>query len=230
MRRHAAHDQDEIGAITLPGTAAIMRNLVAMALLGLAAIAPAQARDAATVGNAELKVPIDQKVAQLQIGAPVLGEPVAPAAAPKKKPRKKKAEPKPEPAAIAPAPAPAQPAAPTEPLSTEVTSVAVTRDVKAGYEVTIGAWLTVSKECKVGETPKIEFVTQPTNGALRTKPAALNIRSIPGAPKNCVGVSPRGIGVAYRPKARFVGQDTAFFKVLYPGGQTREVTATIMVK
>lgn len=117
------------------------------------------------------------------------------------------------------------------PAPTSVTSVEVKRTIKAGREAFIGSWLSVGPDCKVGETPKIEVISKPENGELRTRPAALNIRDAPGAPRRgCVGVSPRAIAVAYRPKWRFKGEDKAQFRVTFPDGRVREVSAIIEVQ
>lgn len=121
--------------------------------------------------------------------------------------------------------------APVPPPAENVTHVEVKRSIRAGFEAFLGSYLTVDRNCQVGDPPKVEFTGKPANGEMRTRPAALNIRDAPGAPRRgCVGISPRAIGVYYRPKYRFKGEDAMTFRVLFADGRIREVSATVEVR
>lgn len=125
----------------------------------------------------------------------------------------------------APAPA-AQPVA-----APKVTHVDVERKGRIGHDVFLGTYLALDKECKVGATPRIEFVTNPVGGKMRTRNNAINLRDVPGAPrKNCIGISPNGLAVMYRGERRFKGEEKIVFKVIYPNGDVREVNAKVVVE
>lgn len=129
------------------------------------------------------------------------------------------------PGALAPATTPAAPVAP------KIIKAEVERKGRVGREVILGTYLTLSKECKVGATPKIEYPAPPKSGKMATRTSAINLRHVPGAPRgNCIGTSPNGILVAYRPERRFSGEETIVFKVVYPDGDAREVTAKVVVQ
>jgi len=54
---------------------------------------------------------------------------------------------------------------------------------------------------------------------------------VPGAPKtNCIGTSPYGVGVFYRAERRFKGEDTFVYRVVYPTGDVREVSAKVVIQ
>lgn len=125
--------------------------------------------------------------------------------------------------------APTTPAAASEPPKTVKTEVE--RKGRAGLEVFIGTYLTLSKECKVGVNPKLEIPEQPKHGKLHTRPNAINLRAVPGAPRtNCIGTSPYGLGVFYRSERRFKGEDVFTFRLVYPTGDIREVTTKVVVQ
>lgn len=129
------------------------------------------------------------------------------------------------PGALTPA---ATPAAPVEP---KIVKAEVERKGRIGREVILGTYLTLTKECKVGATPKIEYPSPPQHGKMVTRTSAINLRQVPGAPRgNCIGTSPNGILVAYRPERRFSGEDVIVFKVVYPNGDAREVTAKVVIQ
>ena len=103
------------------------------------------------------------------------------------------------------------------------------RSGRTGADIVLGADLSVEKGCKVGGPPKIEVTEKPAHGQIITRPQGVNIRTAPGAPKNCIGLSPNGVAVIYRSARRFKGEDTATFQVTLPDG-VREVKAAITVK
>lgn len=107
----------------------------------------------------------------------------------------------------------------------------VERKGKIGREIFISTYLTLSKDCKVGPNPRLETPEPPKNGKLYTRPNAINLRAVPGAPRtNCIGTSPYGLGVFYRPERRFKGEETFLFKIIYPEGDIREVSAKVIVE
>jgi hypothetical protein len=111
------------------------------------------------------------------------------------------------------------------------TTAEVKKTVKTGRDLFIGSYITIDKTCKVGKQPQIQFVTQPTNGAVRKRRDGFNLSHAPGVPRNkCLGVSPEGIAVMYVSKPRFKGDDTFGYKVLFPDGRTRTVSATVTVQ
>lgn len=131
--------------------------------------------------------------------------------------------------------APGAPPAATE--STEpkheptVVNTEAERKGRIGRDVIFGTYLTLSRDCKVGASPKIEFPVQPANGKVGTRTSAINLRAVPGAPRrNCIGTSPNGVLVYFRPERRFKGQDSFTYKVIYPNGDTREVAAKAIVE
>lgn len=127
--------------------------------------------------------------------------------------------------------APAPGAAPATLAEPKIVKAEVERKGRVGREVILGTYLTLSKECKVGATPKIEYPAPPKSGKMVTRTSAINLRHVPGAPRgNCIGTSPNGILVAYRPDRRFSGEETIVFKVVYPDGDAREVTAKIVIQ
>lgn len=117
------------------------------------------------------------------------------------------------------------------PVIADVSSVTVTKTAKADRDVFIGAYLTIDKTCKIGATPTIEFTQQPANGKIRTRRDAINLQHAPGVPRGkCLGVSPAGIAVIYRSKARMKGDDTFTYKAIHPDGRVREVSGTVTVQ
>jgi hypothetical protein len=128
---------------------------------------------------------------------------------------------------------PASTGQPATPPSGEVKIVKseVERKGRTGFDTFLSTYLTLSKECKVGANPKIEVMTQPKNGKITMRPNAINLRAVPGAPKtNCIGTSPYGVGVFYRAERRFKGEDTFVYRVVYPTGDIREVSAKVVIQ
>lgn len=113
----------------------------------------------------------------------------------------------------------------------KIVKTEVERKGRIGREIFISTYLTLSKECKVGPNPRLETTEAPKNGKLYTRPNAINLRAVPGAPRtNCIGTSPYGLGVFYRPERRFKGEETFQFKIVYPEGDIREVSAKVIVE
>lgn len=107
----------------------------------------------------------------------------------------------------------------------------VERKGRIGFDTFLSTYLTLSKECKVGANPKVEVTTPPKNGKINIRPNAINLRAVPGAPKtNCIGTSPYGVGVFYRAERRFKGEDTFVYRVVYPTGDVREVSAKVVIQ
>lgn len=107
----------------------------------------------------------------------------------------------------------------------------VERKGRIGFDTFLSTYLTLSKECKVGANPKVEVTTPPKNGKINIRPNAINLRAVPGAPKtNCIGTSPYGVGVFYRAERRFKGEDTFVYRVVYPTGDIREVSAKVVIQ
>ena len=128
----------------------------------------------------------------------------------------------------APATAATAPVAATE---AKVVKSEVERKGRTGIDTFLATYLTLSKECKVGANPKVEITTQPKSGKINTRANAINLRAVPGAPKgNCIGTSPNGIGVFYRAERRFKGEDAFTYRMIYPMGDIREVSAKVMVQ
>lgn len=141
------------------------------------------------------------------------------------------------PAAVAQSVAPqvpgAQPpvATPAAAGEAKIVKSEVERKGRTGVDTFLATYLTLSKECKVGVNPKIEVTTQPKNGKINTRTNAINLRAVPGAPKtNCIGTSPNGIGVFYRAERRFKGEDTFVYRIVYPTGDIREVSAKVVIQ
>lgn len=113
----------------------------------------------------------------------------------------------------------------------KIVKTEVERKGKIGREVFISTYLTLSKDCKVGVNPKLDIAAQPKNGKVYTRANAINLRAVPGAVRtNCIGTSPSGLGVFYRPERRFKGEETFTFKIVYPEGDIREVAAKIVIE
>lgn len=136
---------------------------------------------------------------------------------------------------IAPVPRPpeaatqAQNAAPArQPV---VTQTEVTRKGRPGMDVFLGIYLTLDRDCKVGETPKVSFAQEPKGGKMRTRPHPINLRDVPGAPRRtCIGTSPNGLAVLYRADRRFRGEEKIGFRITYPNGDARDVSATVQIE
>ena len=138
------------------------------------------------------------------------------------------------PGARPPVAAPAAPVAgaATAPAHVPVITKAETeRKGRADRDVFLGVYLTLDRECKVGEAPKIEFTVPPRNGKMRTRTYAINLRDVPGAPRrNCIGISPSGVAVVYRANRRFSGEEQVSFAVIYPNGDRREISAKVLIQ
>ncbi len=107
----------------------------------------------------------------------------------------------------------------------------VERKGRIGFETFLATYLTLSKECKVGANPRLDITTPPKNGKLATRPNAINLRAVPGAPRgNCIGTSPFGLGVFYRADRRFKGEDSFVYRIVYPNGDAREVSAKVVIQ
>jgi len=95
----------------------------------------------------------------------------------------------------------------------------------------LGIYLTLDRDCKIGEAPKVTYALEPKNGKMRTRPHPINLRDVPGAPRRtCIGTSPNGLAVLYRSDRRFKGEEKIQFTLTYPNGDTREVSATVTVE
>lgn len=131
-----------------------------------------------------------------------------------------------------PAPAAGAPAAPAVAAHVPVTTpVEVARKGRPNSDIFLGVYLTLDRDCKVGATPKVEFSGDPKSGKLRTRPHPINLRDVPGAPRRtCIGTSPNGQAVIYRPDRRFRGEDKIEFRVVYPNGDIRAISATVTVE
>jgi hypothetical protein len=123
----------------------------------------------------------------------------------------------------------ATPAAPA--AEPKIIKAETERKGRSGLEIFLGTYLTLDRECKVGPTPKIEYVTPPQHGKMTTRSFPINLRAVPGAPRgNCIGTSPSGLAVIYRSERRYKGEDLIVFNVVYPNGDRREVTAKVIVQ
>ena len=77
------------------------------------------------------------------------------------------------------------------------------------------------------------LVTEQEAMQSRAAPAMPEAKAVPvpGAPRtNCIGTSPSGLGVFFRPERRFAGTETFSFKIIYPDGDIREVAAKIVIE
>jgi hypothetical protein len=129
------------------------------------------------------------------------------------------------------APASATPTATAPASAPNVVRTETERKGRSGLEIFLGTYLTLNRECKVGPTPKIEYPEPPKNGKMTTRAFPINLRAVPGAPRgNCIGTSPNGLAVIYRSERRFRGEDRIVFRVVYPTGDVREVTARVIVQ
>lgn len=118
--------------------------------------------------------------------------------------------------------------APSEP---KVTSTQIERKGRTGFDITLGTYLTLDKECKIGPLPRLEITGEPKGGKIRQHPGAINLREVPGAPRrNCIGTSPNGMVIVYRAERRFKGEETIAFRLHYPNGDIREVNARVLVQ
>lgn len=125
----------------------------------------------------------------------------------------------------------AAPAAAEEKTAPESTKTEVERTGRMGRDVIFATYLTLSKDCKVGASPRVEFPVPPKNGKAGTRTSAINLRAVPGAPrKNCIGTSPNGVLVFFRPDRRFKGEEVFTYRVVYPDGSAREVVAKAIVQ
>jgi hypothetical protein len=140
---------------------------------------------------------------------------------------------------ITPVPRPQQSTTPGAPTATAtatprqpvVTKTEVARKGKSNNDVFLGIYLTLDRECKVGEAPKVTYALEPKHGKMRTRPHPINLRDVPGAPRRtCIGTSPNGLAVLYRADRRFKGEDKVEFRLTYPNGDIREVSATVTIE
>ena len=121
--------------------------------------------------------------------------------------------------------------APVAAAEAKIVKSEVERKGRTGIDTFLATYLTLSKECKVGVNPKVEITTQPKSGKINTRANAINLRAVPGAPRNnCIGTSPYGLGVFYRPDRRFKGEDSFVYRVVYPTGDIREVSAKVVIQ
>lgn len=112
-----------------------------------------------------------------------------------------------------------------------VTKTEVTRKGRPNNDIFLGTYLTLDRECKIGEAPKVTYSVEPKNGKMRTRPHPINLRDVPGAPRRtCIGTSPNGLAVLYRADRRFKGEEKIEFRLTYPNGDMREVSATVTVE
>jgi hypothetical protein len=119
-------------------------------------------------------------------------------------------------------------AVPRQPVATQTE---VSRKGKPNSDVFLGIYLSLDRECKIGEAPKVTYSVEPKFGKMRTRPHPVNLRDVPGAPRRtCIGTSPNGLAVLYRADRRFKGEEKINFRLTYPNGDTRDVSATVMVE
>lgn len=129
-----------------------------------------------------------------------------------------------------PAPGAATQAAVT-PRQPVATKTEVARKGRPNSDVFLGIYLTLDRECKIGDAPKVTYAVEPKNGKMRTRPHPINLRDVPGAPRRtCIGTSPNGLAVLYRADRRFKGEEKIQFTLTYPNGDTREVSANVTIE
>ncbi|CAN1492333.1 hypothetical protein MCEMSEM23_00229 [Rhabdaerophilaceae bacterium] len=112
-----------------------------------------------------------------------------------------------------------------------VTKSEATRKGRTEQDVFLGVYLSLDRECKIGDAPKFEFTLNPLKGKIRTRSHPINLRDVPGAPRRtCIGTSPSGQAVIYRSDRRFKGEETVGFRVIYPNGDVREVSVALTIE
>jgi len=137
--------------------------------------------------------------------------------------------------AIITVPPPAAPAqatpAPTANPDAKTTTTATERKGKTASDIFLGVYLSLDKDCKIGPPPKLDFPKPAQNGKVFTRNFPINLRDVPGAPRRtCIGTSPSGMAVIYRSAPKFKGEDSIIFKLTYPNGDMREVSAKVIVQ
>ena len=116
-------------------------------------------------------------------------------------------------------------------VAPKVTTTEAERKGRMNSDVFLGVYLSLDKECKVGAQPRLEVMTQPVGGKIRTRNYPINLRDVPGAPRRtCIGTSPNGLAIMYRSEKKFKGDDLARFKLIYPNGDIRDVSVKVVIQ
>jgi hypothetical protein len=114
---------------------------------------------------------------------------------------------------------------------TKTTTTSTERKGKTASDIFLGVYLSLDKDCKIGASPKLDFPKPAQNGKVFTRNFPINLRDVPGAPRRtCIGTSPSGMAVIYRSAPKFKGEENIIFKLTYPNGDVREVSAKVIVQ
>ena len=103
--------------------------------------------------------------------------------------------------------------------------------VLSGNETRLGAMHYVNTDCTSGGLPDVRIVTKPQHGDYRMEPITIAI----DRPANttlavCNGKSVEAVGVFYKPKDEFKGEDTVALDVDFKHGKVRRFTYKITVR
>jgi hypothetical protein len=105
------------------------------------------------------------------------------------------------------------------------------RDVFSGNEVRIAHMNNVNADCSSGSVPDVRVITKPANGDIRLEPLRTVIdRRGEDRRMHCNGKEVEGLGLFYKSRDGFVGQDKVTVDVDYKNGTVKRFVYSIAVR
>jgi hypothetical protein len=89
----------------------------------------------------------------------------------------------------------------------------------------------VNTDCSSGTRPNVRIVTPPANGSVRSEAIVMAVDRAAGDPREqCIGKRVESVGVFYKAKKGFVGDDEVVFEVDFKTGFVRRFSYAIEVR
>ena len=105
------------------------------------------------------------------------------------------------------------------------------KDVFSGNEFRFAAMNTVNTDCSSGPIPEVRIVTQPVNGEIRMQQIRYVVdRSADDRRVHCNGKEVDALGLFYKSRDGFVGEDKLSVDVDYKTGTVRRYLYVIVVR
>jgi hypothetical protein len=107
----------------------------------------------------------------------------------------------------------------------------LTKNAFSGSEFQVGAMNNVKADCSSGPVPDLRIVTRPENGEMRAEQVRLVVNRAADDPRaNCNGKEVDAMGLFYKSRDGFVGQDKIVVDVDFKSGTVRRFLYVIAVR
>jgi hypothetical protein len=116
-------------------------------------------------------------------------------------------------------------------IARPIAETVINRDAFSGNEIRVAAMQVVNADCTSGPTPLLRIATAPQNGEQREEEITVPIDRKSGDPRaSCNGKPVTAIGVFYKSKEGFTGQDNVVIDVDFKNGNVHRFNYKITVR